>query len=295
MDTRITFQSQGDTLVGRLLLPPGFSADRRVPGVLVTGAWFTVKEQMPLRYAHEMAERGFAALVFDFRGFGESGGALRQRETPADKITDIQAAAAFLSQRPEVADGRIGALGLCASAGYVTEAACNSPALRAVAVVAPWFQDRAVVDAVYGGTAGVAALRQVGEHARAVLAASGQQPFIPAASLSDERALMFGAQYYTEAHRGLIPAWRNEADPGFWPDWLDFDGLTGAERLHRPFLTVQSEAAALPQAARQFYARVSAAKAELWLDNVSQFDFYDHDAPVSAACDAAAAHFRAYL
>lgn len=295
MTTRVTFQSQGETLIGQLLLPPGLSSATPVPGLLITGAWFTVKEQMPLRYAREMASRGFAALIFDFRGFGESGGTLRQRETPADKIADIVAAADFLRQRPEVAEGRIGALGLCASAGYVTQAACDSPALRAVAVVAPWFQDRAIVESVYGGAQGVQALRQVGEQARAALAASGRQPFIPGASLSDERALMFGVPYYTEPERGLIPAWRNEVDPGFWPDWLDFDSLASAPQLRQPFALVHSEAAAVPQAARRFYEQVDAPKTERWLDQVTQFDFYDQDAPVRAACDLAAAHFKTHL
>ncbi|TJV67337.1 MAG: hypothetical protein E5Y18_01535 [Mesorhizobium sp.] len=93
----------------------------------------------------------------------------------------------------------------------------------------------------------------------------------------------------------MIPAWRNEADPAFWRGWLTFDAIQATRRLHQPLLMVHSEAAAIPQGARKFYARLTEPKQQLWLDNVTQFDFYDRAAPVKAASDAVAAHFRATL
>lgn len=290
---RITFESHGETLVGELHLPIGVSAVTPALAVVVAGAWFTVKEQMPSRYAAELAKRGLIALAFDFRGFGESGGKLRQRETPADKIADMAAAARWLAGQPEVA-GNVGLLGVCAGAGYAVGAA-GVPEVGAVAVVAPWLHDKALVEAVYGGPDGVAALTAVAADARASLAATGEQPFVPAASTTDHRAVMFGAPYYTETARGQIPAWRNEIDPGFWPDWLGFDAQAFAAKLNRPFAMVESDAAALPAGARAFYAMTPAPKTELWLDGVSQFDFYDADAPVTAAVDFVTAHFRATL
>lgn len=142
---------------------------------------------------------------------------------------------------------------------------------------------------------GVQALRQVGAQARAEQAERGAQQFVPAASLDDRRALMFGAPYYTEPQRGQIPAWRNEADLAFWPDWLDFDSLSAAPRLRQPFALVHSEAAAVPQGAHAFFDQVRAPKRELWLAQVSQFDFYDDERAVRAACDLAAAHFSEWL
>jgi fermentation-respiration switch protein FrsA (DUF1100 family) len=290
----IAFQSQGDSLAGLLVLPDGPARPR--PALVVTGAWFTVKEQMPLRYARELAARGYAALVFDFRGFGQSAGDLRQRETPAMKIEDVRAAAACLGRLPEVDQARVGALAICASAGYAARAAADATdLLRAVAFVAPWFQDRGIVEAVYGGADGVQALLQVGARARAEQAATGRQQFVPAASLDDPRALMFGVPYYTEPHRGRIPAWRNDADLAFWPDWLGFDSLSAAPELRSPLALVHSEAAAVPQGAHAFFEQVRAPKRELWLDGVSQFDFYDSDRAVQAACDFAAAHFSEHL
>lgn len=282
---RVTFKSGADTLVGQIHLPEGGSALSPVPAVVVTGAWFTVKEQMPTIYARELALRGYAALVFDFRGFGESGGAVRQRETPSDKIGDIVAAAAFLKAQPEVDGARVAGLGICASAGYMVGAATESADLKSVALVAPWLHDAALVEMIYGGKDAVAGLIQAGRKADASFKATARQTFVPGASRTDRTAIMFDVPYYTETSRGLIPAWRNEVDSGFWESWLTFDPMKYAPKLWQPFLMVESEAAALPAGARQFVTKVPRDKHELWLDGVSQFDFYDQPAVVSVSVD----------
>ncbi|RWE56484.1 hypothetical protein [Mesorhizobium sp.] len=62
---RVTFASHGEQIVGDLYLPEDLDPARPRPALVVTGAWMTIKEQMPARYAREMADRGFAALTFD--------------------------------------------------------------------------------------------------------------------------------------------------------------------------------------------------------------------------------------
>jgi hypothetical protein len=293
--SEVTFNSAGEKIVGRLYVPADVTAERPAPGLVVTGAWMTVKEQMAGRYAHEMASRGFVALTFDFRGWGESGGQRRQLEDPQDKIQDIRAAIAFLQTRPEVAGQRIGGLGICASSGYMVTAATQTEALQSVALVAPWLHDKQIVEATYGGTEGVAKLLAAGREAEVNYQRTHQQAFVPASSLTDKTAIMFGVPYYTEADRGMIPAWRNQADPAFWEKWLSFDAMPPAPRLKQPFFMVHSEAAAIPQGAHQFYAAVQSPKNELWLDKVSQFDFYDRPGPLTTASDNVAAHFRQTL
>ena len=44
---KVTFESNNQTLIGDLYLPDDYQAGDKLPGVLVTGAWTTVKEQMP--------------------------------------------------------------------------------------------------------------------------------------------------------------------------------------------------------------------------------------------------------
>jgi uncharacterized protein len=287
---RVTFMSGGEQIVGTLYLPDGHRAGQRLPTVIVTGAWTTVKEQMPARYAAEMAERGYAALTFDFRGWGESAGAMRQVEDPVSKTADIKAAAAFLATRAEIDPARIGALGICASAGYAVGAAAASDTIASVAVVAPWLHDRAIVNAVYGGAETVNGLIATG---RAAVAQGGRM--IPAASTTDSTALMFNFPYYTETDRGQIPAWVNQFNLASWEPWLTFDAQTIAPALTKPFAMVHSEAAAIPQGAKLFYQNLSGPKTQLWLDGVGQVDFYDRNGPVERASDFVARHFDTSL
>ncbi|MFN7694872.1 MAG: alpha/beta hydrolase [Burkholderiales bacterium] len=290
---RVTFTSAGQTLSGHLYIPAGVSRANPAQAAVVTGAWMTIKEQMAGRYAQELAQRGIVALAFDFRGWGESAGQPRAMENPKAKTEDIRAAVAFLATRSDV--NSIAGLGICASAAYMAEAAATTPALRSVALVAPWLHDRAIVNAVYGGEQSVASLIKLGRDAEAKFKATGQATLLPAASTTDKTAVMFNVPYYTEPSRGLIPQWENKFNVASWEAWLTLDAMPTAPLLKAPLLMVHSEAAAIPQGARQFYAAVSAPKQQLWLDNVGQFDFYDRAAPVKTAADAVAAHFKASL
>ncbi|WP_261338387.1 alpha/beta hydrolase [Rhizobium leguminosarum] len=159
IETRsVSFQNDGVTLAGMLYLPADYKAGEKRPGVLVTGAWTSIKEQMSGLYAEEMAERGFVALAFDFRGWGQSGGNIRFKEDPAAKTDDIVAAADYMTTLPEIDAGKIAGLGICASAGYMAAAASGNPDFTAISLVAPRLHDKAIVEQVYGGADGVSRL-----------------------------------------------------------------------------------------------------------------------------------------
>ncbi|MGH3475677.1 MAG: hypothetical protein ACRDQD_02430 [Nocardioidaceae bacterium] len=61
---RFTFQSEAETVVGDLFLPTQ-TAPTGV--VIAVGPLTSVKEQASGTYAQAMAERGYAALAFDYR------------------------------------------------------------------------------------------------------------------------------------------------------------------------------------------------------------------------------------
>jgi uncharacterized protein len=292
---QVSFVSAGQTIKGHLYLPAGVSPANPGKAAVVTGAWMTIKEQMSGHYARELAQRGIVALAFDFRGWGESAGTPRAMEDPKAKTDDIRAAVAFLATRAEVNNQAIAGLGICASAGYMAQAAATTPNLRSVALVAPWLHDRAIVHAVYGGEASVQSLIDTARKAQAHFKATGQPTLVPAASTTDQRAVMFKVPYYTERSRGLIPQWENQFNVASWEAWLTYDAMPGAARLKAPLLMVHSEAAAIPQGAKQFYAAVTAPKQQLWLDKAGQFDFYDQPAVVTRSADAVARHFQTSL
>ena len=87
------FEVGGDSLEGVLYRSGGPPAGMAT----TTGPPTSVKEQATGAYAAAMADAGFAALAYGHRGFGKSGGAPRQHETPPRRIEDLRAAMDALS------------------------------------------------------------------------------------------------------------------------------------------------------------------------------------------------------
>ncbi|MES0823908.1 alpha/beta hydrolase [Ruegeria sp. SCP11] len=277
----VRFDSGGNSLVGRLYSPEEY--DGPLPAVIVTGAWTTVKEQMPGTYARELAARGFATLAFDFTGWGESEGKPRYVEDPLTKTADIHAAAAFLASLPEVDSARISGLGVCASSGYMATAVADDERLNKVALVAPWLHDPKMAEDIYGGAEMAANLIAASE------APNSADTVLLGASTTDESAVMYQAPYYTEEDRGLIPAYDNNFSVASWKPWLTYDAQASADRLTKLILMVGSASIALPAGAEAYEARTKAPLEKLWLgDDVTQFDFYDRKDAVMAASDAVA-------
>lgn len=131
---RVRLPSGSNTLVGDLYRP--VDAAEVGPAVVVTGSWTTVKEQMAGLYARRLAAEGLSTLAFDFTGYGQSQGELRDLEDPAQKAADIAAAVGYLTTRADVDAGRIGALAVCASSGYTAANAADDPRVASIAFVA---------------------------------------------------------------------------------------------------------------------------------------------------------------
>ena len=294
IETRtVTFENQGATLSGTLYLPEGHDGTP-LPTVVVTGAWTSVQEQMPANYAREMVERGYAAFTFDFRGWGKSGDLpqnVRFVESPEAKTSDIRAAFEAVASLPEVDTTRINGLGICASAGYMVDAVAGNDLVQRIGLVAPWLQNETIVEAVYGGPEGVNGLISVSQAAEA---AGGQ--IIPAAGPEGaEGVLMPIGGYYYEADRGAIPEYDNQWNNAGWEGWLTYHPADNPQRLDKPLAIVHSESAAIPQGVRTFLAGFAGDATMQWLEDVTQFDFYDNPEDVTRAADTMAEHFRTGL
>ncbi len=290
---RVSFESEGDELAGDLYLPAG--GGERLPALVVTGSWTTVKEQMAGLYARRLAERGFAALAFDFRGFGESAGGPRDYESPTRKAEDIHSAVSFLGSRPELDPERLGAVGVCASSGYTALNASRDERVRSLVLVAPWLHDAALVRELYGGEEGVRERIEVGEAARRRFEQTGEAAHVPAISTTDESAAMFGEfDYYLNSERGAIPQWSNRFAVMSWPEWLGFDPIRIAPEIVVPTLLVHSSDAAVPDGARRFHRDLAGPADFLWTHG-TQFDFYDQEPNVTKAVDVAEMHLRRTL
>ena len=104
----VTFRNGGVVLSGTLLAP---RASGRHPGVvLVHGSGPEVRWGTNRYIADRFARAGVAALVYDKRGSGQSGGDWR-KSTYQDLARDALAGVALLAARPDVDAARIGILG----------------------------------------------------------------------------------------------------------------------------------------------------------------------------------------
>jgi len=138
----IEFSSEGLKLVGNLYCPDDFSADRSYPAVVIGGPMATVKEQASGVFAQQLAGRGYIALAFDYRYFGESEGEPRFYENPAAKAADLNNAISYLASMKSVDADRIAALGICASSSYLAEALIGETRIKAFATVSAHFDLR---------------------------------------------------------------------------------------------------------------------------------------------------------
>jgi fermentation-respiration switch protein FrsA (DUF1100 family) len=289
----VTFAGDTTKLTGNLFLPDG--AEGPVPAVVVAGTWTSVKEQMADRYADQLARRGFAALSFDFTGYGESAGEPRDFESPERKVRDIGAALDFLAGHPAVDEGQLGALGICAGAMYASACAAEDARVRSLALVAPWLHDRRICEENYGGPEGIKAKKAAAAEARRTYEKTGEVTYVPVVSGSDPDAAMpFDIDFYLNPERGGIPQWPNRFAVMAWPGWLDLDAVAIAPRLTAPVLLVHSEKAAIPDGARRFYDGLAGPREFRWTEG-DQFDFYDQSPQVGLAADAAAEHFARTL
>jgi fermentation-respiration switch protein FrsA (DUF1100 family) len=115
--------------------PDGFDEGQRYPVIVVSHPGGGVKEQTAGTYAAKLAEQGFVAIAFDRSYQGESGGEIRQLENPYISTEDVSAVIDHLTTLPYIDRDRIGAMGICAGAGYTANAAIQDRRIKVIGTV----------------------------------------------------------------------------------------------------------------------------------------------------------------
>jgi hypothetical protein len=285
------FQSAGERLVGALYLPDGPAT----AAIVTTGPLTSVKEQAPAAYAKAMATRGFAALAFDHRYFGESGGHPRQFENPAAKVEDIRSAITALAADPRTQGLPAATVGICAGGGYMAKAVAEEPRVRVFAGVAGVYSDAAQTRQWIGD--GYDAAIQRARDAEAHWKQTGEAETIPAVAPEggDVAMPLREAYEFYGTSRGAVPNYVNGFAVQSRAYTLPFDAQVAAPAINTPTLIVHSETALAPALAHQFYDRLTAPKQELWLRSQGQIDFYDDPKLINPAADAIAGFFKKSL
>lgn len=288
----VTFDSAGIPLAGRLYLPDGEATPR--PAIVVGHPASGVKEQAAGLYATRLAERGFVTLAFDAAYQGESGGEPRGLEDPAHRVEDLKAAVSFLSTRPEVDPHRIGALGICASGGYVVPAAATDHRIRAVATVsaadigrqfragADDTQDPAVLQSMLDAAA---AARTAEARAEGV----GNFPIFPETA---EEARARGGQHGFEGFEYYCTDRAQHPRSAKEFTWSSIDRIAVFEPFRfiamiapRPLLMIVGTEAVTRHMTTEAFADAQEPKELLWIDGASHVALYDKPEYVGPAIE----------
>jgi pimeloyl-ACP methyl ester carboxylesterase len=129
----LRFPCGASVCAGWLFLP-----DAAAPPLVVMGHGFAGTRDVALEpFARAFAARGIAAFVFDYRGFGASGGGPRQLIDPWRQLEDWAAALAFVREHPELDGTRVALWGSSLGGGHAIIAAARDSAVRAVVAQAP--------------------------------------------------------------------------------------------------------------------------------------------------------------
>lgn len=109
--TQVGFYSSGQALAGTLMLPESCSDESPAPAVVQGPGWLGLRDaKMYAPYHAALLAAGFAVLVFDYRGFGDSEGDATFLD-PRTQVEDYRSAATYLETRPDIDSTRLGAFG----------------------------------------------------------------------------------------------------------------------------------------------------------------------------------------
>jgi hypothetical protein len=288
--TNVTFDSAGITLAGHLYTPDDENGPR--PAIVVGHPGSGVKEQAAGLYAQRLAGQGFVTLAFDAAYQGESSGTPRGLEDPAHRVEDLKAAVSFLTTRSEADANRIGALGICASGGYVLPATAGDHRIKAVATVsavdiARQFRlgaDGAQDPAVFQGMLDAAAAARTAE-ARG----EGSQTFqLFPETIEQARALggqhgMDGFEYYRTARAehprsAKFVTWSSVDHMAVF-DAFSAIGLIG----QRPLLMIAGDRAVTSWMSVEAFQNAAGPKELHWIEGASHVDLYDKEEYVAPA------------
>ena len=190
-----------------------FAGPRGVPCVVMAAGFAGTRDSSSLMdYARGFAAAGFDVVLFDYRGFGGSGGSPRQLVSASRQRRDYRAALAYARQLPGVDPERIVLWGVSYSGGHVVRVAAEDGRVVAVVALTPAIDGMAVL-AQLARSVGTRQLLRAAAHGMrdAQRAMTRRRPhLVPMVGGPDSRAIfaMEGAeQAYTEV---AGPTWRNE-------------------------------------------------------------------------------------
>lgn len=131
----VRFDSGGDECAAWLFRPE--KADGPVPCVVMGSGLACVRDQGLDTFGERLAAAGFAALAFDYRHFGDSGGEPRCLVTGARQQADFRAALSMAAGLEGIDPDRLALWGYSLGGGNVQAVAIGEPRVAAAICIAP--------------------------------------------------------------------------------------------------------------------------------------------------------------
>ncbi|MEU6559375.1 alpha/beta hydrolase [Nocardia nova] len=143
----MSFYVKGVKCAAWLYLPSG-SVDTSVPAVVLAHGLGGVRTWRLDDFAQALRQAGYACLVFDYRGFGDSEGTPRQIVDPELLLEDWRAAVLYARARPEIDPDRVVLFGTSFSGGHVTRLGAEDHRLAAIIAQCPFLDGIASTRAI---------------------------------------------------------------------------------------------------------------------------------------------------
>lgn len=290
------------SLAAVVYYPNNFDESKRYPAVVVSHPGGGVKEQTAGTYAEKLAEHGFITVAYDASYQGESSGKPRQLENPHVRTEDVSAVIDYLSTLAFVDIDRVGAMGICAGAGYTANAAINDPRIKSVGTVSMvnigqmfrngW--DNSVKDA------DAAPYIQAGSDARTSDANGNEIATIPMAPLKEEDApneeLRQAWEYY-HTDRAQCATAPGYATARSLNQIITYDAFFKAEAFFtQPLLTVVGSDAGSKWMSDDLMARVASTDKQMHVVNgANHMDMYDGKEEIKEAISVLSPFFERTL
>ncbi len=272
---QISFRSGDEECAGWLYRPAG--APDPVACVVMAHGFGATKAGGLAAYAERFADAGYAVLVFDYRHFGDSGGAPRQLLSVRRQQADWRAAVVHARALDGVDPERIALWGSSFSGGHVVVIAAADARVRTVVAQVPHTDGPATLRAA--GPGDLARLTAAGLR-DLVGAALGRAPYlIPIVGPPGTTSAM-NSPDAEPGYGAMFPAgvrWRNEVSARAALQVGTYSPGRRASRVRCPLLVqiATEDAVTPPDPARRVAAR--APRAELLAYPGGHFDFYIGD------------------
>ena len=297
----INFMSEGQKVAAHLFLPTDYEAGKKYSTVVVTPPVTGVKEQTGGVYAEALSKRGFAALVFDPRGWGESEGTPGYC-IPEWYLRDARNAVSFVRTLETTDTNNVFNAGICMGAGWTVYEAAFDTRINAVAMISPYLSELDTPLSMLGGAEGFrnVVVKGLSDVAQTTFE-TGERIYIKPVPETEEEIqaadpISVGMRdYYLPGKPGDVPNWKNRAAPESNYTLMGFS-VFNYTQLFDPipiYLAYGDEAVSKPGAVR-FAEEVKPKKVTI-IEGAGHFDIYWRPEHVEKIADEVSEFFHGHM